>query len=503
MPITKAVASSVKTPGVYLRIDLLGPSSNAGTAALRALLIAPKGSAGNITANTEVRPCFGADDVATALGSGTPGHLASKRFFRRFPLGRLDVAAPTASAGSSATGTQTFSGTATENSTIRFHIHGRIVEVSWLAGETAAQFVTRAVAAINQNSADLFVTAAADTADIDYTAKVAGPWGNDVRIFVAVYTGGGGITISANPAALTGGTTEPSIATVLTLVSTTEYAVIIPCLSNADAADTSSSSNAERLANHINTFSTGLGALLQKGVVGITGSTANAKAGAIDRNNERVWYPLGRVWDDLPCEIAATEAGEALARASVRANYNRIGTVYDDLYGPRDVVANRLSAAETEDLLNNGVTPLDVDPLTGQRYLVAPITTHSTSGGAPDYRAYHLSDVFAMDAVFGGLRTALKQEFPNASITEDLPPGSDELPAGVIERRDVLAFAIRYLRGWARDGVVSRTKLDAAIEAQELQVLIDDVDPSQVNIFVPTGIIKPLSKFGVVGSKVA
>lgn len=502
MPLTKAVASSVKTPGFYLLLNLLGTTPNPGTEPLNTLLLAPKSSSGNITANTEVRQCFGPDDVATALGAGTPGHLASKKFFKRFPLGRLDVAAPTASAGAAATGTQTFTGPATENSTVRFRIHGRQIDVPWLNGESAATFVARAVAKINELASDLFVTASDATGgSLLHTAKVAGPWGNDVRLWAGVIEGGGGIAVSVNPAACTGGTTEPSYATVLSLVGTREYARIIACLSNADAADTSSSSNGERLANHLTTYGVGSGALLQVGVIGVTGSTTNAKAGAIDRNHAAMQYVLGRVWDDLPAELAGAEAGDALAGVSRRANFNRIGNTFD-YYGPRDVVAQKLTDAEKEDLLNNGVSPLDINS-NGVPYLVAPITTHSTFSGAPDYRAYHLSDTDAMFAVFRDLRNVTPIEFANASISEDLPAAADPLPAGVVERRDVEAFVVSRLRFWARAGVVDSASLDAAVTGGQLSVTIDATDKSQVNIFIPLAIIKPLAKFGVVGSKAA
>ena len=504
MPISKAVASSVKTPGFYLVIDLLGAPANPGTAALRTLIIAPKSSAGNIVADTEVRQCYGASDVATALGAGTPGHLASKRFFQRFGLGSLDVVAPTASAGGVATGTQTFTGPATENSTIRFRIHGRLIDVAWLSGETATAFVARAVATINQFASDLFVAASdAGAGSILYTAKVAGPWGNDVRLWAAIHEGGAGIAVTVNPAACTGGTTEPVFTTALSLVSTREYARIVACLSNADAADTSSASNAERLATHLTTFGTGSAALLQVGVVGVTGSTTSAKAGAIDRNHTAMEYVLGRLWDDLPAELAGAEAGDALNWISrERSNYNRIGNRHD-LYGPRDVVTQKLSAAEKEDLLSNGVTPLDVDSLTGTPFLVEPITTHSTSDGAPDFRAYHLSDTDAMFGVFRDLRAATPQEFPNASISPDLPAGADPLPRGVVEVRDVRAFVISRLRFQVRGGVVQGPALDASIANDDLTVGIDESDGSQVNIFVPLSIIKPLAKFGMVAAKVA
>jgi phage tail sheath gpL-like len=504
MPIQKAVASSVKTPGFYLSLNLLGNPANPGTAQLRALIMAPKSSAGNITANTEVRQCFGPTDVATALGAGTPGHLAAQKLFQRFGLASLDVVAPTASAGSAAAGTQEFSGTATENSTIRLRVHGRIIDVPWLSGEDNEDFVARAVAYVNEQGNDLFVTAVdATSGAMTYSAKIAGPWGNDVRLHASILEGGGGITIDTNPAACTGGTTEPTFATALTLVSTTEYRRIIPCLSNADAADTSSSSNAERLALHIDAFEDGLGALLQVGVVGVTGSVANAKAGAIDRNNEAMQYVLGRVFDDLPCELAGAEAGDALRFMTTdRPNFNRIGNVHN-LYGPRDVVTNKLSDTEVEDLLNNGVTPLQVDSLTGAIYVVRPITTHSTFGGAPDYRALDLPDTDGLFSVFGDLRVATPQQFPNCSISPDLPPGSDPLPPGVVEVKDVRAFVISRLRFWTRQGVLNKAALDLAIENDDLSVEIDESDGTQVNIFVPATVIRPLAKFGMVGNKVA
>lgn len=501
MPVTKAVASSVKTPGFYINVNLLGPASNPGTAILRALILAPKGSAGNIAVGTEVRQVFGATDAATALGAGTQGHLAAKRFFTRHPKGALDIVAPAESAGAAATGTQTFTGPATENTNIRFRVAGRLIDVAWLSGEAATAFVTRAVATINQYGDDLPVVASdAGSGSILYTAKTKGPWGNDVRLWVAINTGGTGVAITANPTNLTGGTTEPNFTTALDLVKTTEYARIIPCISNADAADTTSSSNAERLANHINAYETGNKARLQVGVVGNTGSTTNAKAGAIDRNNEAMQYALGRNWDDLPCELAAEIAGLTLEAISDRANANLIGEGLG-LYGPRDLVGQKLTDAETEDLLNNGVTPLDVDPLTGALFLVEPITTHSVFNGAPDFRAYHMSDTDAMYDVVRDLRTAVPQEFKGASITDDIDGATEPLPRGVVELRDVKGFVIQRCRAKARAGIVNTRALEASIEAGELSVTIDEGDPAQVNIFLPLTIIKPLAKFGLVASK--
>jgi|SRR6187551_213303 len=502
MTIPVAVAPTVKTPGFYLIVDLLGEPANPGSEVLRALLMAPKGSAGNLVNNTEVRQLFGPDDAATAYGPGTEGHLAAKKFFKRNPLGQLFAISPTPSAGVAATGTQTFTGPATQNSVVRFRHHGRITDVPWNNGESPATFVTRAVAAINAKGADLALTAAADTADIDYTAKVAGVWGNDIRIDASIVEGGGGIAVSVNPAALTGGTLEPDFSTALSTVSTTEFRRIIGVLSNADATSAAGTSNAARIAAHIDGLETGNQALLQVGVVGHTGTLANVQTGAIGRNSETFEYVFGQNFEDLPGELAGAEAGDALKWIAIRANYNRIGNKLG-LLGPRDVVADKLTPAETEVLLNNGVTPIDVELLTGEVFLVRPITTHSLNGASQDYRAFDMSDTDGMYTVAADLRTALPVEFANTSITPDLPAGQNRLPAGVTERKDVQAFVESRLGRWVDLGVVQGDALDASITAGEIIVQINGSDGSQVDIFLPLAIVKPLAKLGVVAQKIA
>lgn len=504
MPVQKAVASTVKTPGVFLTVNLAGGPQNVGSAIVRALLMAPKSSAGDLVNGTEVRKLFGGDDASTAFGPGTPGHLATKLFFARHPLGFLDAIAPAPSGGAAASETWTFSGTATENSTLRFTIHGREIDVPWNDTEVVGTFRTRAVATINEHAADLFVTASAGAGggDVDVDAKIAGPWGNDVLLQCEIIEGGGGITISANPAVLAGGTTEPDFTTALATVVTRKYRRIIACCSNADATS-ASTSNPSRLEAQIDTLEIGLDAKLQVGVVGHTGSIANVETGAAARNNEAFEMPYGLNYQSLPCELAASEAGDALYWiATIRPNYNRIGNILPGLYGPKDPVADKLTATEIEDLLSNGVTPIDFNADTGDSFLVKPITTKSTTGGNPDYRAHHLSDTDGMYSVCEDLQVFLPEVYANASISPDLPAGGDPLPPGVVEERDVRGTVISRMQTWARLGVVERAALDASVAAGELTVAVDDGDPSQVNIFLPLSIIKPLAKFGVVGTKV-
>lgn len=496
-----AVAPGVKTPGTYLSVDLLGGVANPGNGNQRILVIATQNTTGgDITDDTEVRQVFGADDAAVALGEGNVGHLAVDRIFAANGNAPVDVISPTAGAGAAATGTQTFSGSATENSTIRFRVHGRTIDVGWLNGEAVAVFQARAVAAINGRASELFVTVGGVSPDIDYTAKAFGPWGNDVRINASVVEGGAGITISVNPATLTTGVTEPDITNALATVATRTYRRIVLCASNADASATGSSANPDRLKVHINALDSGNQAKLQVGMVGHTGIIADVKAGAIDRNEESMQYTYGQDFEDLPGEVAGWDAGDAMAGVAIRPNYNRIGN-QALLYGPADVVTSKMTGTEIEDLLRNGVTPIDLAPITNQPFLVRPITTHSLNGVNPDFRAFDMSDVDGTYSVGEDLQQVVPVEFANASLSPDLPPGADPLPPGVVEEKDIKAFILSRFEFWATQGVIDRTKLEAALLNDELIFQINATDPTQFDVFGLAFIIKPLAKIGVVLSK--
>lgn len=501
--IPKAVASTVKTPGHYLVVNLLGGSANPGNGALRVLCIAAKNTSdGNITPDTEVRQVFGADDAVTALGVGNAGALALKALFIHDGLASVDLISPTASAGVVAEATFTFTGPATGNSIVRFRIHGRIIDVQWFSGESVATFQARAVLAINAQSADLFVTASGSSPDIDLTAKSAGLWGNDVLVSATIIEGGSGIAVSVSPTALSAGTLDMSIATALSNVDTMEYAAILLVTSNADATSASATSNPGRLKTHIQNLSTGNAAKLQIGFVGHTGSIANVKAGAIARNFESMSYVFGLAYEDLPGEVAGAELGDAIRFARLRPNFNRIGNKLQ-LKGPKDPAASKLTSNELEDLLNNGVTALDQELTSNEVFVSRPITTHSLNGTNPDYRCLDMPDVWGMYAVARDLRSAVPTEFPNCSISEDLPANAEPLPPGVVEIKDVRAFVLSRLEFWAKQGVVDRTNLRASIANGDFTFEIDDPDTTQVNNVLPFSIIKPLAKIGSVIRKVA
>jgi len=501
MPAPKAMSSSVKTPGFYLRVNLLAAASAPGAGLVTAALVAHS-VGGNITANAEVRTCYGPDDVATAIGANSPGRLFADQFFRKVKTIPLDVVAPTAPSGSTATITHVITGTPEDTNTWELEVAGRTTVVDWYAGETIATFLARCVAAISAIRPLPAVAGEGDPGELVIDAAGPGTWGNDITTAARKLRGTGG-TITAGGATLAGGTTEYTATTALGLLAAKQYTGIGLVTSNTDALLTSTSSNAHRLKAHILGNNEGLDALLQFGFVGCTGALSGVKAAAVARNFEYMAYPYWQNARSLPGEVCGAEMGDALYGFGLRANYNRIGNLHPDLIGSYDTKGDKLSGAEREDLLNNGVTPLDFVRNGSEAVLVSPITTRCRdTSGNPDFRAYYQTDTFGVMAIADDLRIATPQQFPNCSITEDLPPGADSLPAGVVERRDVEAFVFGRLRTWVPIGVADSNQLEAAIAGGEVIVEIDDADASQVNIFVPLKILKPLAKFSGVVHKV-
>ena len=503
MGIPLAVSPSVRTPGLALLINLLATVASPGTAPLRACILAPKGSAGTITPDTQLVEGLGGEgNAATFLGAGTHGHLAAKALYAEYPLAQVDLAAPVAAAGDTATANVVFDDATpvTKAQTVDVEIAGRIVEIVWQVGETKTQAGDKLVAAVGKLSWDLPVTAANASGTVAVTSKLPGTCGNDILIAVTVKDGAGGsVAIGGGATALSGGTTEPSFVNVLSLISGKEYDLILLVSSNADAVAASSTSGPGRVKTHVETHRTGFAARLQQAVVGVTGTLSAAKAGSAQHDYGYLEYVFCQAGRSLPCEFAGAEVGARLREEQADPNVNRMRSAYAaTLYGARDLVADALTDAELEDALQSGLAAVDYDA-TGATLMVRPVTTYFKDGsGNADDRILDVGRPTALIAVAKDLRTALPQQFPKAKLIPDLVPGDDDPPEGVIEERDVKAFVLSRLRFWVKRGVVRQDKLDAAIANGSLIVRVNPSDPHQCDLVLPLAIVPALAKFSLV-----
>ncbi|MEE9395178.1 MAG: hypothetical protein V3W41_22025 [Planctomycetota bacterium] len=500
MSIPLAVAASVKSPGLFLVVDLLAGQTSPGSATKKALLIAGKAtSSGTITEDTELLEAVaGAAAVGTFLGLGTPGHLAAKALFEEYGLAQVDLVAPLEAAGSVAAQTVIFAtGPPTVSHTLTLFIAGVPVQIVWAAGDTDTVGGDTLEAAINANT-DLPVTAANVAGTVTLTAKSAGLWGLDVKTTRTLEDGTTG-TVTVGGAALAGGTTEFDISNVLTLVTQKEYDLIGIVTSNADAEDGGATSAPGELKTHIDSLDEGQQAKLQALVMSATGTLAAAKTGTDAMNFGRAQCVFMNDGLALPAQILGAELGARLREESRDPAANRIRIEYKSTWPTVvDESADALTEPETEDALNNGLTPVSYTA-TGDPRPERPITTyHLDSGSNPDARLLDTSRVTGTDAVAKDLRVTLPREFEGAKLSEDLQELGDELPAGVVEVRDIKTFIDGRVRFWISLGVVQLAPYAEALDNGTFVVRVNPSDSSQADIVLPIKIVPPLAKFSLV-----
>lgn len=499
MSVPLAVSPSVKTPGVYMTVDLLAGAASAGTGALRVALLAPKGSAGDLTVDTEVRTGAGEPSAATAFGAGTAGHLAAKQIYAKYGAAQVDFGAPTAGSGT-ATLDVTAAGVPTSDQVVDCDVMGRTFEVPWYTSETADTFKTRAIAAINALANDLMVVASSGgTGIVTIDSTVTGNVGNDVLVKMKLrlaQTGTETLTGAVTHTNLVGGTTDPDFATILSNIAGKEYHFILMCLSNADVEQITTDNGIKDAIDHCNTYNNGFAAKLQQVVVGYTGAIADAVATVADANGcnddqicQLVLAVNGR---GLPAELGGREVGGRLAAESLDPAANRIGELMDGYAGSYDTIADTLTLAESETCMDGGVSAVSYNAA-GAAFLVRPITCHHS-----DDRILDVQNVSGTYIVARDVRDNLPLQFPNAKISDDVSDGEEGPPAGVVEIRDVKAWVVRRLLAWVRKGVIDRQSLQDAIDNGTLIVQINDSDATQVDFVLPFEIVQPWAKSGIV-----
>lgn len=492
-----AVAPSVRSPGLGLTVDLKAGVPSPGTGALRALIMGSASGAGTATDDILYQAVAGEDALGVLAGPGTPAHLAGKRLWEEYPLALVDFISPPDPGGTAASATVTFGGsTPTTNQTVVVVVAGREVTYTWAAGVTATNAAVAFDALVDSLTNDLPVSATNSTGVVTLTFKLTGPIGNDCLLRVKSVSAGVG-TVVASAANLGSGATEPDFSDSLDAVKLNEYHLIVPCVSNADAAAASATSNIGRIKTHIDAYDTGMGARLQQCVVGHTGAPAATKTGTGQHNYEYIQYVAARGFASLPCELAGAEAGARLRDEAVDPAVNRIQKNYQaTLYPSHDLPTNAYTAVESEDLLQTGVTPVTYDT-SGNPRPDRPVTSyHKDGSGNPDDRVTDVSRASGVIAVARDLRVFLPSEFQGAKIVESFEEG-DDAPDGVIEIREVKEAIEGRMDFWIKRGVVTGAAWKAAVADGSFICRINPSDETQVDLYVPTKIVRPLAKFSL------
>jgi phage tail sheath gpL-like len=471
-----------------------------GSQILKGLIVGPPNVDGNIDTADEIRELpNGQADMDVAAGVASLPSLAYAALIAQYPQATIEYIGVAPSGGDAATGSFTFGGAATTSGTCHFKIQGVAVDVPWNVGDTLNVMRAKAVTYLGQYSSLFFATCTEAVTEgvVTVTANQKGPAGNDVSISCTLEgVTGGTMTVSA--AHLAAGTTEPDFTLALAAAEGKTYDFIGLCLSNADAASTTG--NFAKLKTHIASLNEGNGAKLQQGIVGHTGLRTALSSAAAAMNEQ--WLEMMNVQNalSLPCQVMGDEMGSRMAGVAAVYSKNRIGSLFK-ITGSADPVGDNPTTAQSDAALLDGVSLAYYDS-NNDLAVCRAITTYVQTPTGASILPTDCNEIDAMYVTFKDLRLHLQATYKGVRVARDSDDPADQLPEGVVEERDIKATVVARLMQFAvPKGLINKTALLTEIEAGNLVVSVDDVDETQVNVFVPVKPYKNLAKMGLCAQK--
>jgi phage tail sheath gpL-like len=531
MPITvQGLASSRKTPGIFLAVLLGGTPTSAGDVPKKILVAGNKitsdltgaAPAFTTTAGTQgnAAPVFlpSADDAASYFGRGSEVHRMALAAFRQYPDALVYGCSVAESAGARADGVLTFATSATAAFTVRLTVCGKVIDVAVASGDSVTTIATNCANAI-LDEPDLPVTAQFVLGVLTVTAKCIGPRGNDLtlraqfvssagvetEITTGVVTSPGATTGQLSSVAtvestyfLDGGTTADDVTAALAALAATKY--------DRQAWAHRDATNLDLIAAQVDSMAGVTTQLRQQFLYGTRATYATAVTLATGRNDSRgqcVWhYNSPTPMEEAAAQVAAgrligdgivggTRPGEA-SRPSANLDGVMLSAVRAQPF-----VAEQPTSTEIENALNNGLTPLQPSSANpGFAEIVRSITTRSLdAGGSNNYSVIDTSTVTVCDYVADDLQQDLATTFASKNLAADSSDGSPPTAANVVTPSMVKA-RIAYKLGLYEEEGNTR---DAAANMPLLAVVESGSSPGRVDCEIP---VEPATPLHIIGGNV-
>lgn len=508
-------SASSKLPGIFLAVILGGPGTSAGLAPMKALILGNK-IAANITGSSptlavsagtqaDATPVLltSADDAATKYGRGSEMHRMARAFFAQYPDGTLYGASVAESGGSAATGVLTFATTASAAFTVRLYACDEVIDVAIASGSTATQTAAAVAAALCAKS-DLPYTAQNSSGAVTYTAKHPGPRGNTLVIAASFISATGAETVitasSTSSGAgttgvfsgngtlgseltLSGGTTQDSFANVITAIAPVRYDRVIGACIDA--------TNVGRLATAMASQAAVSVQKRQQTIVPSVDTLANCTTLATGVNSDRVqvaWHYASRLpaWDVAATVAAARMNGDSAAGGRLAGEASDPAANLDGLelmtLAAQNAVADQPTTTDLNSALANGITPLAPSAnRPGRVVLVRSITSHSLTGGVPNYSVLDTTNVTATDYGADDMQAQLAVTYAGAKLTTDTADGLPPLAPNLVTPKIVRMFIAGLLKGYEARAICR--DVDATMSL--LTVVADGTTPGRLLAEIP------------------
>jgi phage tail sheath gpL-like len=381
--------------------------------------------------------------------------------------------------GVAASGSITWSGTATESGALTLYIGGRRTSVAVATGDTAATIETNALDALALTD-DLPVTVAADSGTgVDLTARQKGTAGNQIMLGVALGDGErvpAGITVTVT--AMASGATDPAHSAAVTAMGEDPYATVVMGL--VDSTETGAMvTELESRFGAMRAIEGSLFAAKYDTRANLTslGNGYNSAMFCLIGAEKSALLPLP--WE-LAARVAAMDAMQAQTDPGRATGGQKIPGVRGAHRG------SRFTRAQRDTLLSDGITTV-VTTRDGALTLERLITTYQTNAlSVPDTKLRDQQRIRLFDACRYSTRVRLGTKFARFKLVADgasIPIGQPMTnPKGV--KAEVCALASE----WEKAGWIQDLKTFVA----ECYVEIDGSDTNRVNIILPPNFVDML-----------
>lgn len=472
-----------KVPGKYVDFDLRNLKPGLTPLDDHVLIIAQKTSSGSIPEKQPTK-VFSDADAALYFGSGSVAHLAVREALTANPNLDLTVVGVDDAGGAVKAEGQIdlagFTGLGGVNGTLQVFIGDQMIQAAYSTTDTPTSLALALDSAASVYSNVLPVDTTAISSTWGFTAKNAGTVGNYIPIRVADKNGTSYVTVTA----MTTGSTDPDVGnynsagSVLASVAAGNYTVVVNGIPNTQGSHDS--------ATKIKTWLDWAGGSVeQRGAVQVLAvpdieeTYANSKTLAgTSLNHWRTTLCRDVYADSTDAGIARSEYfKEAAAYGAMIASQTDPAVPYDGLaltgIAPM-AVPERLSFTQMQDLLSNGVSPLNV--ISGEQVaIVRAISTYITTGGVPDYTLIDINTCRTMDYLRTQIRTRYTLRFVRAKMS---------------------ARVLKSIKTETMDVLYQLEKAEIVQNVQQYEsgvtVVKDNADPYRAVVTIPANIVPGL-----------
>lgn len=469
------IPKNIRVPGAYAEFDNRNAVTGLSNQPYRVLLIGQMLTGGTQTPLVPV-DITRAEEAALLFGQGSMLTGMVEAYKKNDQFTKLTVVALNDdSSGSKAEGTITITGTATQSGVLNLYVGGKRVRVGVDAGDDSATISASIIAAVTVDQ-NCLVMATTTSNGVTLTAKHSGETGNEIDVVFNYYsdetTPSGIITNVAVPA-LSGGTGNPDLVSVIAAMGDSWYNIIVSPYTDAANLVLLENEMADRFGP-------------MRAIDGVVFLAKNANhAGLItlcrSRNSphlsicESYNYPLP------PYERAAMIAAQvAVSAQNDPARPFQTLTLFGDM-APQET--DRMTMTERNLLLFEGCSTSFIDA-GGQVHIERLISTYTENSlGAPDISYLDINTLLTLSYLRYSWRIRVLLRFPRMKLGDDGARGDN-----VMTPKTMKAEMIALAGEWADLGLIENLEEFK----KSLIVVRPATDVNRLDIILPPDLMNQL-----------